>query len=233
MKERPILFSGEMVKAILDGRKTMTRRVIKPQPSIRTSVCIDANSPSGYSYSNDVYGDIYCKCPYGKVGDRLWVREAFVCFDEETPENTGEIFYKADDNGPLNFKWKSPYYMKKQYAHIWLEITNIRVERLQEITEEDAKVEGVKPNICDSARYVNGKWIVDEKDHCPAAGTMGCPENCLLDWTNYLGGDDDEPAYSAKESFQTLWDSINAKRGFGWESNPWVWVVEFKRTTQC
>ena len=214
MKERPILFSGEMVKAILDGRKTMTRRVIKPQPSIRTSVCIDANSPSGYSYSNDVYGDIYCKCPYGKVGDRLWVKTShykgmdsksdIIVWDTFTRtirwqvEGVGDVENCEPELLTTNrFKFLAGRFMPKWAARIWLEITAIRVERLQEITPKDAVLEGLPCFI-----EYNKDWTVKQ---------------CI----------------PPVERFKTLWDSINAKRGFGWESNPWVWVVEFKRTTQC
>ena len=120
MKERPILFSTEMVRAILDDRKTMTRRVVKPQP------------PEDWGV----------KCPYGKIGDVLWVRETFCKYK-------GDYLYKADFD-PLtrkeferDNKWKPSIFMPRSASRISLRITNIRVERLNDITEEDAKLEGV------------------------------------------------------------------------------------------
>jgi len=117
MKERPILFSTEMVKAILDGRKTMTRRVVKDP----------------YKYIT-----IPRPSPYGRVGDRLWVRETFVIDADGMPD------YRADcDSGVI--AWRPSIFMPRKLSRITLEITSVRVERLQEITEEDAIKEGAGP----------------------------------------------------------------------------------------
>ncbi len=113
MKEHPIIFNAEMVKAILEGRKTQTRRVIKPQPSV-TSSGNDFFIKLGYKE----------KCPYGQVGDRLWVKESF---------------RPSED-----IKWKSPRFMPRQSSRITLEITDVRVERLQEISIKDMIAEGLK-----------------------------------------------------------------------------------------
>jgi hypothetical protein len=129
MKERGILFSGPMVRAILEGRKTMTRRVVKPQPV-------------------DIHGSAFMKtikCPYGKPGDRIWVRETF------RREDLGEkVWYRADWNEKdakelfidQSGGWKPSIFMPRWASRITLEITNVRVERLQGISQDDAKVEG-------------------------------------------------------------------------------------------
>ena len=216
MKERPILFSGPMVRAILEGRKTQTRRVIKPQ---------------AWRYSNDVSGQrqIYARsgpedfgdpdkpirCPYGQPGDLLWVRETWAKIWEceppdiedlkESPDSfPWHIEYKAnsdekypgdwpEDEGdnPDCAKWQSSRFMFKKYARLWLRITNVRIERVREISIEDCKAEGV---LCDCLENEDNRCLLGNKGH-----------------------------------FKILWDSLNAKRGYPWESNPWVWVVEFER----
>jgi hypothetical protein len=169
MKERPILFSTPMVQAILEGRKTQTRRVIKPQPE-----------PLEDGFMLPLHPD----CPYGYIGDRLWVRETFAY------HHTGRLFYKADI--PVvchkNWKWKPPIFMPRSASRITLEITDIRVERLQDITRSDIYAEGL---------------IV--------------PQEHQEDYKEYL-----------LNAWIELWDSINAKK-HPWQSNPYVWVVEFKR----
>lgn len=185
VKERPILFSGPMVRAILEGRKTQTRRVKKPQP-------IDL----GVIH---IVGQI--KCPYGQPGDRLWVRETFC------PDWCDEVIYRADDptgraardaGYSHEPKWKPSIFMPRWASRIDLEVVGIRAERLQEISEDDALAEGCEPG----------------------GGACSGP----MDPVEYDG-------YTASDEFAALWDSINAKRGHSWESNPWVWVVEFKRVT--
>ncbi|MHC4121982.1 MAG: hypothetical protein ACYSSI_00280 [Planctomycetota bacterium] len=220
MKERSIIFSTEMVRAILDGKKTQTRRVIKPQPVTKDEKYQDPPEiiSDGTLYYSSLYLNI--KCPYGKVGDRLWVRETFQpilakgieIYDYEKYDyKTGkgyEINYVAtngaiewidgDDN--ISQKCFPSIHMPKWATRIWLEITNIRVERVQDISEEDAKAEGVEP----------------EKVRCrDLAGIV-------------YGGNQWRDFWLYKAGFKTLWDSLNAKRGYSWESNPWVWVIEFK-----
>ena len=170
MKERPILFSGDMVRAILAGEKTQTRRVAKIQP-------MD-------------WSKTYFRCPYGQPGDRLWVRETFM------PLTKGYA-YRADNLINEKFpgtKWKPSIFMPRKANRIMLEITNIRVERLQEITPSDYRNEGI--NIF----YPAGMNSLDI-------------ESML------------------KQRWIDLWDSINLKRGQGWNKNPWVWVIEFKRVS--
>lgn len=136
MSERPILFSGPMVKAILEGRKTMTRRVVKPQP-------IDVVKNKGLENSwcaVRLNGAFPAVCPYGQVGDRLWVRETWYV------ENNDDYYpyYKASEEHPEIFpKWRPSIFMPRWASRITLEITGVRVEKLQEITEEDAMKEGV------------------------------------------------------------------------------------------
>jgi len=191
--ERPILFSSEMVRAILDGRKTQTRRVIKPQPNKAWSTppieVID-----GRYVSHGCYSDF--KCPYGQPGDRLWVRETWMPFTE-AGVLLHEAIYKAtdkpesDEGAPL--RWRPSIFMPRWASRITLEIIDVRVERVQEISLNDCESEG-------SEYCLNGKYdfsIVNE------------------------------PPYLA--NYHRLWDSINAKRGYGWDVNPFCWVVEFTR----
>lgn len=200
MKEHPIIFSTEMVKAILAGKKTMTRRVIKPQPKIVHALYPDATIETEQLFENIER----LKCPYGQVGSVLWVRETW---DSAHDNVTGTaIFYKADFNDTVpkgDFTWHPSILMPRWASRIILEITNIRVERLNQISVEDIKAEGTPPF-----------------GVCPVNTAM------LLTGTNNL--DDLQHALS-RSMFQDLWDSINAKRGYSWESNCWVWVIEFKR----
>jgi hypothetical protein len=208
MREKPILFSTPMVKAILDGRKTMTRRVVKA-PVLYKVVA----PPSLISQVGDVWeflwngkmvgGGFKIKPPYS-VGDLLWVRETWrrysrsecTCYEYCQCPPDGTFLYFADW-GPNESKWKPSIHMPKTAARIWLEVTSVRVERLQEITEEDAVKEGIKN-------------VFERNPHYD--GTIGSAIKI-----NHL------------TQFRELWDSINAKRGYGWDVNPWVWVIEFKR----
>ncbi len=192
--DRPIIFNSEMVRAILDGRKTQTRRVIKPQPNYQKRF----GQPE-----SEVNADIAKrKCPYGKVGDRLWVQETLY---RVVPAWIGK--YKADGKTvggdlPLVYPWKckvlSGRFMPKSCARIWLEITKIRVERVQDISEEDAKAEGVEPQEIKHLREI--AETIPDSSYCPH-----------------------------KLTFSELWDSINEKRGYGWDVNPWCWCISFKK----
>jgi hypothetical protein len=146
MKERPILFRAEMVRAILEGPKTQTRRVVKPQPL--SVVSADGHAPLKEVISQvpmwPMTGpgrDRCCPCPYGVPGDRLWVREGFAYTPKGTP------FYRADFDHDKNLSvvggWKPSIHMPRWASRITLEITDVRVQRVQEIGEEDAKAEGV------------------------------------------------------------------------------------------
>lgn len=197
MKERPIIFSGEMVRAILNGRKTQTRRVVKDQfRKIPHGVVSRRSDDWVHTYSTEfrLYLDVI-KCPYGVPGDRLWVRETHIQYAD------GRCIYKADHNdldaaglGGMYGGWRPSIHMPRSASRLLLEVTDVRVERVQDISEEDAKTEGV-------------------------ASVGAC-------FRNYSAPD--MPFEFARTSFFTLWDSINAERGYGWDANPWVWVVEFK-----
>lgn len=203
MKQRPILFSTEMVQAILAGRKTQTRRVVKPPKGIRyyfdDGKCV--------LEGEDDYIDM--ECPYGVPGDVLWVREAYCpkYFDRNIH------CYKADFNETAyefvsEPKWKPSIHMPKDAARIWLRIKDVRVERLQDISHDDAEREGVH------SRF-------KEPHDC---GYLDPTHSPLL-YKNYLakGMMNISPA----ESFITLWQSINGSDS--WNDNPFVWVIEFER----
>ncbi|MBJ2228545.1 hypothetical protein JFT67_05750 [Pseudomonas simiae] len=214
IKERPILFSAPMVRALLDGRKTVTRRPVKVQPHIDASgnFCV-GNS----NYGQDGYGKPVTKhfvngcCPFGKPGDRLWVRETWAAdaqVDAIAPRDLSQgepIQYQADgavrQTGSSMItlgKGRPSIHMPRWVSRILLEITDVRVERLQDISEEQAKAEGVR-------LYT---------DHAE-----------LGDWWHVEGIE----TYSAdpRKSFELLWSSV----GGDWQANPWVWVVEFKPVT--
>ncbi len=211
MKETPIIFSTDMVKAILDGRATMTRRPLSPLVKLwrgqQPLEIMPTQAPNEWIalMRRDPNKGVMLKCRYGQVGDRLWVRETFRPAWAVVPGvlSGSGIQYKADGvtHGRVEAlreypecqfgecKWRSSRFIFRWASRILLEITELRVERLQEITQEDAKAEGVKP-----------------------CGWLG---NARLD--------------DYKLGFRNLWNSINAKRGYGWEVNPWVWVIGFKK----
>ncbi len=213
IKERPILLSAPMVRAILEGRKTVTRRAIKVQPHIDASgnFCVGSSN-----YGQDGYGKPVTKhfvngcCPYGKPGDRLWVRETFIDLRgtgvEHRPDPDGLLqryAYAADcrpgshsDEARKDFglKYKPSIHMPRAACRILLEITEVRVERVQDISRADIRAEGLQ---------------------CP-------PE---------LASDDVSPNYRDwyPAAWRELWDST----GGNWDANPWVWVVEFKWVSRC
>jgi len=182
MRERPIIFSSAMVRGILEGRKTITRRVIKPQPSDNQRVdFIDCETWAFFDADNPVPQYMTSR-HYGIPGDRLWVREAWATpVDDPGTKKTGLVSFPATE-ALLTGHWKimPSIFMPRWASRITLEIINVRVERLQEITDRDCIAEGI------------------------------------LDVQN--------PYYA----FQSLWDSINGKK-YPWESNPWVFVISFKK----
>jgi hypothetical protein len=221
VRERPILFSGPMVRAILDGRKTQTRRVVKPQPGPTATMLFDGVK----WYANGLIAD--CKdvrayCPYGEVGDRLWVREAFMdfcpiwagywcgCGTKEMQHDTHLVAYKATKTGidwkehknVLPLKWKPSIHMARAWSRITLEITDVRVERLQIISAKDIIAEGV----------------VERAHHNEHFGKM--PVSAF-----------DGAAYVDLISLWAAgWDSVNGKK-HPFSSNPWCWVISFKRVS--
>jgi len=202
MKERPIIFSAEMVRAILDGRKTMTRRVIKDVSSIyndHPSNVIDNswsfNLASG-GCQNYSPPRTYIKCPYGHSGSKLWVKETWA--DAlNFGFYTGKYFYRASyiNGGPYDDvkKWRPSIYMPRCASRITLEITAIRVERLQDISDGDVLREGVTREMMFSGMFPK------------------------------------PPGAPLVARFKYLWDSLNAERSYGWDTNPYVWVIAFKR----
>jgi len=191
MKERQILFSGPMVRAILEGHKTQTRRAIKPQPT-----------------RENVDTVTYMYCHYGVPGDRLWVRETWAHDEPNCDDihcgNPDHIWYRANetkivaDSFAGKARWHPSIHMERWASRINLEIVKVRVERLQDITKEDISAEGIK-------RTAGGEWLA------PLAGVP------------------DYPWGYAHEAYAALWNDINDKRGYGWDVNPWVWVIEFRR----
>lgn len=225
MKQTGLMFKGELVRAILDGRKTQTRRVMKPQPatverwkhgeptletSVNWTVMRDA---SGKGWSN--CGPF--RCPFGKPGDLIYVRETWMDLQgtgvEYISDGKLQRYAYAADTPPGSYgdecrkeyglKWRPSIHMPKSAARIWLEITGVRVERLQDISETDAIAEGIER--------------VDDFFGCACWKAYGEPD----------GADEvcpDDPI----GSFRSLWDST----GGDWQANPWVWVIDFKRTNK-
>lgn len=203
MKERPILFSAPMVQAILAGQKTQTRRVVKPQPLHKWGSGVSSLHHSDYFSAHvELPGERdykWIRCPYGKSGDRLWVRETHT-FGETDGESWVDVHYKDEthrrctcnmdaaelaaqwiDNheavGDGGDNWRPSIHMPRWASRITLEIAGIRIQRLSEISHADRKAEGL----------------------------------------------------DSLDGFALLWDRINEARGYGWHANPWVWAVEFKR----
>lgn len=228
MNEHPILFSGEMVRAILEGRKTQTRRIVKPR-GVSSDVA---------AWLHVMAKGVDMPCPYGQVGDRLWVRETFVLerwedepdklptdrpvchyqpvdvtneYDNEywniphyrATDPAPDLYYgdiDEHDDGEPKCKWRPSIFMPRWASRILLEIVDIRFERLQEITKEDAKAEGVS--------HI-WRWTPDRNPDHFRRGVLN--------------------PYIA--NYSVLWDEIHAESliGDGWNANPWVWVIKFNR----
>ena len=221
MSEHPILFTGPMVRAILDGSKTMTRDT--KGLKIINSTAVNFYHPTrqkdtlGYTPSmgylwqgfNQGGSDVFVKSPYGKPGDTLWVKETFQTDTYPTgPLSSDErtiIIYCADVQYPKRDMWRSSILMPRWASRIQLRVTEIRVERIQDITEEDAIKEGI---ITWNKGPLAPLYFTDKKH----------VESCDL-------GHD-----TPRKAFRDLWDSIYAKRGRGWDVNPWVWCISFERS---
>lgn len=202
--KRPILFNGDMVRSILAGQKTQTRRPIKPPFEINAK---------GYLTRPDWRGGRLgpYPCPFGKPGDRLWVKETFCKYyaSETWPEP--KALYRADgitlcatDSEGKKQRWTPSIHMPRALSRITLEITDIRVERVQDISEEDARAEGIEA--------LDGRFV--SADLCDTAR-----------WYDMNMED-------ARCIYAHLWDTLYAARGLGWGVNPLVWVVTFKRVEE-
>jgi hypothetical protein len=212
MKERPIIFSGDMIRAILEGRKTQTRRVCKQQPYGNgfafegneflchndylppSAMLMDVYKGGKYLYATSNMEGWESECPYGQPVDRLWVQETYRQAYPKTKYSHG-VVYRADAARALGMdeysdrhKWTPSTQMPRWASRITLEITGVRVERLQDISEEDALAEGV--SFSDPVKPSR-------------AERMG------------------------RDAYRTLWESINGTGS--WDANPWVWVIEFKK----
>jgi len=249
MKERPILFSAAMVRAILSDRKLQTRRVVKNPRIDFIDSCEAAyqtgdgdwifwsrDSPNAAEFTKKAYPTGGIKCPYGRIGDQLWLRESFYAFGryaytgkltesgkreieflDFTVEAGHSYLYPADCLLPKTKKFELGWhkrpsiFMPRAASRITLEITDIRVERLQDISEQDAIAEGIQKfdYALDSYALVQGREV-----HEYFYGTKQLAPSCM--------------EKTAKEAYRRLWDSINRKT-YPWDSNSWVWVVDFKR----
>ncbi|ECC7770413.1 hypothetical protein DDJ99_24880 [Salmonella enterica] len=202
MNERGMIFNAEMVRAILDGRKTQTRRPIKWKQTRFTEIA-ERDDGSLWPWAEDCErgGDIWFACPYGEIGDRIWVRETFRVHSRATDvatlvyrasvrnswtEQTHRVPIAVCDKPATPEKWTPSIHMPRWASRILLEITDVRVERLRDLSEEDAKSEGRTP---------------------PAGGVL--------------------PGWEYRINFRDLWMDIYGTDS--WEANPWVWVIEFKR----
>lgn len=199
MTERGMIFNAEMVRALLDGRKTQTRRPIKWKQTRFTEIG-EREDGSKWPWSEDAEHacDFWHPCPFGDVGDRIWVRETWNKYG-------GLLTYRADHDWiddmrketVCTAKWVPSIHMPRWASRILLEITDVRVERLNAISEEDATAEGVPPA---------GSLLPDYP------GTFLTPKGDFA---------------TAKVAFQRLWESIYGEES--WKANSWVWVISFKR----
>lgn len=231
MKERPILFNGAMVRAVLNGSKTQTRRMLSPRHleliglAARAGECYPLESGQQHANSQSYYREF---CPFGAVGDRLWVRESF--FEHGRYEGGGydpedsyfvsdkQVLYPSDGvTRPTQRKredfWRSrpSIHMPRWASRITLEITGVRVERLQDINHDDSYAEGIHTEVWDQT-------VVARNYRESDAFFQFWSE----DMDHYVEMDE-----LYRQSFGSLWQSIYGEES--WQANPWVWVVEFKR----
>ena len=233
MKERPILFSGPMVRALLEGRKTQTRRVVRiTHRTPGTALCLE---PAIGTPDPKAAAEL---CPYGVPGDRLWVRETWQLVSEQSsvdpnacgsrPRNwdpdgnrqDGEACAVFAADGPLvpqregwDTKWKPSIHMPRWASRLTLEITSVRVESLQEVSEADAKAEGLVTLTKDGGR--TWKYGMADRDGLPGTDNDG------WEWRDWSA--------DPRAAYRRLWSDINGPDS--WNANPWVWVVEFKVVT--
>lgn len=223
MKARGMIFNSEMVRAILDGRKTQTRRIMKVQPEpsksrpgdfwfsskkLESMVHISDFAPGNSPIADyHLFIQEHC-CPFGAVGDRIWVRETWARYNID--QNSHDLAYRATTpaDWPEEGRWRPSIHMPRWASRILLEITNVRIERLNAISPENAESEGLE--------RTNFTGFGDEP------GLPSYPEPDVYfdplkkQWKEY-----------PPEAFAGLWESIYGEGS--WKANPWVWVIEFKR----
>lgn len=205
MADRPILFSGPMVRALLEGRKTQTRRLIKPQPPeglepVGRVLCSTHKPDEGKwtwarGQSHMLRDPHRVRCLYGQPGDLLWVRETWG-FNPDFPAILGRSCFKADPGHEYDgIQWKPSIHMPRRLSRLTLRITDVRVERVNDITGLDAIAEGLVDLGVDGARW-----------HWERNPTMGY--------------------FAPWRAYRALWDSINGPGS--WSANPWVWALTFE-----
>jgi hypothetical protein len=229
--ERPILFSDPMVRALLAGTKTQTRRVVKPQPDEHGLTRNAHIWPDNWKWFDS--SCLAHRCPYGRPGDRLWVREAFMhepadyCWEASVsiPCRPAHTVYRADfpeaDRPQRGVRWSPSIHMPRALSRITLEVVAVRVERLQDISEADAIAEGC-------LRRGGEKWW---QGYTEGSGGFLIHTQHMgeapPDWMIEPKPDRPSRIIPAKDAYRGLWDSINGRDS--WDANPWVWVVEFRR----
>jgi len=194
VKERAIRYIGPEVRAVLASLKSQKRIPIRPQPESRENESVPGSHGTffhGWNMDHETFtaDDIIQYCPAGKPGDRLWVKENFHLWGLDPEDPTVHYEATSRDHVCEEIGWKSSYHMPRWASRILLEVVSVRVERLQAISINDCRAEGVR-------------YIIESGE-----------------------------ARTWEGEFQRLWDSIHAKRGFGWDKNPWVWVIETKVVT--
>lgn len=212
-----MIMGSESVRAILEGRKTQIRRVVKPQPlegSRWVGWLLDSTGReddkrigSACWRCDSIGRDLYVKPRY-KVGEIVYVKEGWKIAENVTIDGVAPVLYESETPPKVMEyikNWKSPFSMPEQASRIHLEITEIKAQRVQDITEEEAMAEGIEKPI---------------------------EERCMLAYRDYSIKEEDNEGYNwfrtAKESYASLWDSINAKKGFPWGVSPWVFAYTFK-----
>lgn len=206
VKARPIIFSPASVHAIIEGRKTETRRVIGERERVGYPMN-EIASATGARFGTTGGLTFLWRCPYGAPGSLLWVREPYASdsaeFDAPRAEWEGpppcEPYYRDPVHENTGLRWRNPMFMPRWASRLTLRINEIYAERLHEITEDGARAEGAPLMRC-----IRGSW-----------GGWGSGEPPPLS------------GYNHRDGYRYGWDRLNAKRGYPWESNPWVWVVRF------
>jgi len=266
MKERPILFSAPMVQALLDSRKTQTRRVVKPQPDWEFPEPMCSETAEGWqgpidlsTWAESADPEMEARrCPYGRPGDRLWVRET--CRGEELPDGQDGVRYLADggfrpieNSAEASIDWlklhtyrghhgklagpKVPgIHMPRWASRILLEITDVRVERLNAISEADSIIEGLYRSLPDNEdRQWFHDWTIEQTGAPPTPteldefneGVWRAP-GVRQGWgMTKADRNQDQWAPTPQFAYRLLWESINGPGS--WDANPWIWVLAFKR----